>query len=302
VSERSSLVRGERLPPIDKPAVPGDRRPISPEEITMSATSIASIALAFVVAVALAAAGTVAGAESKIKDAAIPHAVALDFGNLPVVIAGVAAGEDIVFVGEPLDGRVVALSRFTGRQVGELPPPPSGFVLPFILHSFGEGRVAVLDAGGLPQPRPFVPANPSIYEYVYDFAPGRGFTAVLVRTVSFAAVPVGFSEDFVLLDDGRILLSDAVLGSIWIAQTDGTIIPGIVPKSFDAQDLIPTLAFCPSMPEITVKRLSFFVHGIDSAGSIAAGSARRHRVLLLSVRAWNLCVSARNSLRWPPAV
>src|SRR5262249_5581221 len=155
----------------------------------------------------------------------------------------------VVFVGEPLDGRVVALSRLTGRQVGELPPPPEGFVLPFIMHSFGDGHVAVLDAGGLPQPQPFVPASPTIYEYAYDFAPHRGFSAALVRSVSFAAVQIGFSEDFVRLDDGRILLSDAVLGSIWIAETDGTITPGIVPKSFGPQDLIPTLAFCPTMPE-----------------------------------------------------
>jgi len=126
--------------------------------------------------------------------------------------------------------------------------------------------VAVLDAGGLPQPQPFVPANPSIYEYVYDFAPGRGFAAALVRTVSFAAVPVGFSEDFVRLDDGRILLSDAVLGSIWIAQPDGTIVPGIVPKSFDEQDLIPTLAFCPTMPEITVNGYPFLFTGSTLPG------------------------------------
>ncbi len=67
----------------------------------------------------------------------------------------------------------------------------------------GKGKVAVLDAGGLPQPMPFVPASPSIDEYTYNLSPERGFAANLVRAVSFASVLIGFSEDFVHLDDGR---------------------------------------------------------------------------------------------------
>jgi hypothetical protein len=49
---------------------------------------------------------------------------------------------------------------------------------------------------GLPQPQPFVPANPNIYEYTDSFSPERGFFASLVRTISFASVLVGFPEDF----------------------------------------------------------------------------------------------------------
>jgi hypothetical protein len=41
--------------------------------------------------------------------------------------------------------------------------------------------------------------------------------------VSFASVLIGFSEDFILLEDGRYLLSDAVLGSVWVAQLDGIV-------------------------------------------------------------------------------
>jgi hypothetical protein len=192
--------------------------------------------------------------------------ISLDFANINVVIAGVAGGRDVVFIGEPLNGGVIALSRRTGDQIGQLPPPSNGFVLPFIIHSLGEGRVAVLDAGGLPLPQPFVPASPLIYEYSYSFSPDHGFSASLVRTISFASVLIGFSEDFVRLDDGRYLLSDAVLGSIWVAQPDGTITPGIVPTSFDPQSLIPTLAFCPTMPEITVNGYPFLFTGSTLPG------------------------------------
>jgi hypothetical protein len=189
-----------------------------------------------------------------------------DYANFNVPIAGVAGGNAVIFVGEPLNGSVAVLSRFTGKQIAQLPPPPNGFVLPFIMHSLGEGRLAVLDAGGLPRPQPFVPANPVIYEYNYSFSLLQGFSASLVRTISFASVLVGFPEDFVHLDDGRYLLSDAVLGSVWIAEVDGTIVPGIVPKSFDAQDFIPTLAFCPTMPEITVNGYPFLFTGSTIPG------------------------------------
>ena len=77
---------------------------------------------------------------------------------------------------------------------------------------------------------------------------------------------VGFPEDFVRLDDGRYLLSDAVLGSIWIVEPYGTIAPGIVPKSFNPEDLIPTLAFCPTMPEITVNGYPFLFTGSTLPG------------------------------------
>jgi hypothetical protein len=191
--------------------------------------------------------------------------ISFDFANLDAPVAGVAAGETVVFVGEPLNASVVVLSRLTGRQIGELPPPPSGFAVPFIMHIVGPNRVAVLDAGGLPQPAPFVPAMPSIYEYTYGSGPG-GFSATLVRTISFASVLIGFPEDFVRLDDGRYLMSDSILGSIWIAQPDGAITPGIVPQSFDPSDLIPTLAFCPTMPEVTVNGYPFLFTGSTLPG------------------------------------
>jgi hypothetical protein len=191
--------------------------------------------------------------------------ISFDFANRDAPIAGIAAGETVVFVGEPLNASVVVLSRLTGRQIGVLPPPPSGFAVPFIMHIVGPNHVAVLDAGGLPQPAPFVPAMPSIYEYTYGFGSG-GFSATLVRTISFASVLIGFPEDFVRLDDGRYLMSDSILGSIWIAEPDGTITPGIVPQSFALSDLIPTLAFCPTMPEVTVNGYPFLFTGSTLPG------------------------------------
>jgi hypothetical protein len=190
----------------------------------------------------------------------------IDYANFNVPIAGVAGGNAVVFVAEPLNQSVAVLSRATGQQIAQLPPPPNGFALPFIMHSLGDGHLAVLDAGGLPRPQPFMPANPVIYEYAYSFSPLHGFSASLVRTISFASVLVGFPEDFVRLDDGRYLLSDAVLGSIWIAEPDGRIVPGIVPKSFTPQDFIPTLAFCSTMPEITVNGVPFLFTGSTIPG------------------------------------
>ena len=194
------------------------------------------------------------------------HGISFDYANFNVPIAGVAAGQDVVFVGEPLNATVIVLSRLTGKQIGKLPSPPHGFALPFIMHIIGKNKVAILDAGGLPRPSPFVPASPTIYEFSYSFTFVQGFSAQLVRIVSFASVLIGFSEDFTLLQDGRYLLTDAVLGSIWVAQPDGTITPGIVPQSFNPQDLIPTLAFCPTMPEVTVNGYPFLFTGSTLPG------------------------------------
>jgi hypothetical protein len=97
------------------------------------------------------------------------------------------------------------------------------------MHSLGDGRVGILGAGGLPQPTPLVPANPFIYEYSYSYNLFQGFSATLTRMISFDSAFIGFAEDFVALPDGRYLVSDAVLGSIWVVNPDGTIVPGIVP-------------------------------------------------------------------------
>jgi hypothetical protein len=181
-----------------------------------------------------------------------PTTHASTFASVEQPIAGIAGDGDVVFVGEGLSETVAVYSVATGQQIATLPPPTGGFALPFILHIVGDHKVAVLAAGGMPQPYPFVPANPYLYEYEYRYDPRLGFSATLVRDVSFASVTIGFAEDFVHLSDGRYLVTDSVIGAIWVLEPDGTIVPGIVPRSFDDADLIPLLTLCPNMPEVTV--------------------------------------------------
>ncbi len=194
------------------------------------------------------------------------RSIAIDYAHFGGLIAGVAGGEDVVFVGVPLEGRVAAISRFTGKTLGELPPPPGGFAIPFIMHTIGEGKITVLGAGGLPSPVPFQPANPTLYEYSYELDAHGGFHATRTRDIGFSSVLVGFAENFVHLDDGRYLLTDSILGSIWVVERDGTISPGIVPKTFDRNDAIPLLAFCPTMPEIEVNGYPFLFSGSTLPG------------------------------------
>ena len=51
-----------------------------------------------------------------------------------------------------LNGRVVALSRLSGRLLATLPAPPDGFLLPFTLRVKAPGRLVILDSGGFPSP------------------------------------------------------------------------------------------------------------------------------------------------------
>jgi hypothetical protein len=207
-----------------------------------------------------------ASTQADLQVAVSDRSVSFEFTDVTFLPAGVAAGENVIFIGDPLEGRVLAYSRFTGRQIGELPQPPGGFVIPFIMHAEGEGRVTVMGAGGLPQPKPFVPASPLLYEYTYSFGGHSGFTANLSQVITFGSVLIGFAEDFVRMDDGRILVTDAILGSIWVVQTDGTITPGIVPKTFDPQDGIPSMRLCPTMAETTVNGVPFLFSGSTDPG------------------------------------
>lgn len=194
------------------------------------------------------------------------HSVSYDYARLDIIPAGVAGGDKVVFVGDPLEGRVLAFDRLTSAAIGELPAPANGFILPFMMHSVGSNRIAVLDAGGLPSPDPFVPASPTIYEYDYTVNADGSVTAALAHSVSFASAFIGFAEDFVKLSDGRFLLSDAILGSLWVAMPDDTIVPGIVPKTFEPQDAIPQLALCPEMPLTEVGGIPFLFSGSTLPG------------------------------------
>jgi hypothetical protein len=196
-------------------------------------------------------------------------AVSFEYTNVTYLPAGIASGEDVFFIGDPLDGNVNAYSRATRQQIGQLPQPPGGFVIPFIMHELGPGLVGILGAGGVPQIKPLVLANPMIYVYSYEDNPISGFSATLVRLISFASVPVGFPEDFVRVDDGRILMTDSVLGSVWVVETDGNIEPGITPKTFnfsDPESGIAQLALCGTMPEVLVNGVPFLFTGSTIPG------------------------------------
>jgi hypothetical protein len=210
-----------------------------------------------------------------------PRATIFNYTQVSYLPAGVAAGRDVVFIGDPLESRVIAYSRSTGQQIGELPEPPGGFVIPFIMHALGDDKVEVLGAGGLPQPVPFVPAHPFIYEYSYSVTPHAGFSATMTRFVDSEGTVVGFPEDFVHLDDGRLLLTDAVLGSIWVIERDGTYRPGIVPKTSDPADGIPSMMLCPTMPLVTVNGVPFLFSGSTIPG-VTAITVRRGTVYFSS--------------------
>ena len=111
----------------------------------------------------------------------------------------------------------------------------------------------VLDPGGLPGPAPI---TPRIYEYDYTWSPGGGFSATLERTVSFAGLPVIFTEDVEITSTGVAVVSDSIVGSLWVVLIDGTIVPGIFPASFAPQDAIPELAPC-GFPGTTIGGVPF---------------------------------------------
>jgi hypothetical protein len=172
--------------------------------------------------------------------------------NLP---HGIAGDKRLVFVTEPLHGRVAVLDRATGEEIDELPAPPGGFLLPFELRLPKHGRLVVLDTGGFPSPE--FPAIPRVYGYRYDYDPGQGeFSAELTDTVSFAGLPFGFSEDVEVLGDGRYVVSDSLIGALWVVETDGAIVPGIFPASPAPADAIPALA------------PGFFFPTVDTVGGV----------------------------------
>jgi hypothetical protein len=85
-------------------------------------------------------------------------------------------------------------------------------------------------------------------------------------------VLIGFAEDIVPLSRGRYILSDAVLGALWVVESNGSVRPGVAPKSTEPQDSLFPLAFCPTMPQISVGGLPFLFSGstLPGVASLAA--------------------------------
>lgn len=196
------------------------------------------------------------------------HAVGFRFAGSQSLPHGVAADAHHVFVTEPFGGRVVVLSRLTGREVAEVPPPPGGFLLPFGARTDGQGKLVILDSGGFPSPTSL--AIPRVYVYGYT-GTHHGFSATLRRSV-IVQVPIIFSEELEVISPGRYVISDSGFGAIWIIEPDGTVAPGITPRTLNPADAIPNLAPCFFPPGLSVGGIPFrapgdFAPGVGTLGT-----------------------------------
>ncbi len=192
--------------------------------------------------------------------------LAFDFARRGAMPHGVAGDERFVFLTEPLDGRVVALSRFRGRELAEVPPPPGGFLVPFALRVPSPGRLAVLDSGGLPDPSGALPIA-AIHEYDYTWDRWRRRLAIAyVRTLPLLGAPTPFTEDFEPLPGGGYVVSESVLGALWVVEDDGTVRAGVVPASFAPEDGIEGLAPCGFPPGVTLDGIPFEPIGMFAPG------------------------------------
>lgn len=203
------------------------------------------------------------GAQSTQAEAAHPErGTAGVFAKSPSPVHGIAADDAVVFVTRPsivpgAASSVVALDARTGRRIGQLPPPPGGFRFPFAMRIAGKGRLAVLDNAGFP-PR----GAPKIHEYRYSTR-GR-ISATRKRTIDFAGLPLLFAEDLEVMPKGGYVVSESIVGGLWLVRRNGTIRPGLVPSG---PAPLPKLGGCPHPPgSLTVGDLPF-----SSAGGFAPG-------------------------------
>ncbi|MGV3622483.1 MAG: hypothetical protein ACO1OB_16815 [Archangium sp.] len=199
-----------------------------------------------------------------------PKAIAYDYFNSPHVPHGITGDEQFVFVTQPLSGRVSVVDRLLGREIATLTPPPGGWLLPFALRMTDAGKLAVLDSGGFPDPS--IPSVARIYEYdVGRNRRTRQFEATLTRTISFAGLPIIFAEDFEVLPGGRYVLSESVIGALWVVNADGSIVPGIMPDSLAPGAAVPRLAGCAFTP-VVIGGIPFSTAGnfAPGVGSVAA--------------------------------
>jgi len=201
-------------------------------------------------------------------------AIAYDYAGRDNLPHGIAGDKRYVFVSEPLHGRVAVLNRFTGAEITVVPAPPGGFLLPFTLRTAGPGHLVVLDSGGFPSP--FFPAIPRVYDYEYSTSADGTFSATLVRTVSFSGLPILFSEDVEVLDDGRYVVSDSGFGGLWVVNQDGSIAPGIIPQTLAPEDAISFLGACAFPPVVDIGGIPFSLAGNFAPGVGSLSSDKRH--------------------------
>jgi hypothetical protein len=194
-------------------------------------------------------------------------AVAFDYAERSHVVTAAAGDTRLVFVAEPLNQRIAVLDRFTGNEVGQVPAPSGGFLLPFSVRVPRQGRLVVLDSGGFPNPA--VPSIPRVYDYDYTWDSFTGvFSATLARTVSFAGLPVVFAEDVEVTSSGLYVVAESVIGALWVIQPDGSITEGIFPSAG-----VPIPALGPgTLPPVTVDGIPYITKGNFAPGVVSLTS------------------------------
>ena len=195
------------------------------------------------------------------------RAIAIEYADRSHLITAAAGDTQIVFVTEPLNQRLAVLDRFSGSEVGQVPAPPGGFLLPFSVRVPRPGRLVVLDSGGFPNPS--VPSIARVYDYDYQWNPvTRVFTATLARTVSFAGLPLVFAEDVEVTSSGLYVVAESVIGALWVILPDGSIAPGIFPS-----DGTPIQALGPgALPRVTVGGVLYMIAGDFAPGVVSLAS------------------------------
>jgi hypothetical protein len=195
-------------------------------------------------------------------------AISYDWAKVPYNPINVDGDAKYVFATQALAGRIAVLDRFTGAEVSTLPAPADGFVLPTGLRVSGPGQLSVLDSGGLPLDFAHARVNPRVYTYEYQTTNGA-FSATLVRDVRFQGSFFGFAENLEVIGPDRLVIPDQVIGSLWIIEPDGSIVPGIVPTSDAPEDALVELAGC-QFPEgffFDIEGIPFIVGGRLAPGA-----------------------------------
>ena len=218
---------------------------------------VAAAAVALLLITIFAWASAASAAPSVPLDRALPYAKRVAAPH------GIAGDRRFVFVTEPgIDrpggqGRVIVLDRRSGRQVAEVTPPPGGFKLPFTLRVPKPGHLVVLDNRGFPPVGP-----PAVYDYRYRTKPGR-FRAQLTRSVDFAGLPLFFAEDLETLPSGEYVVSESIVGALWLVDGEGRVRPGLVPSG---RAPLPKLGPCGFASSFAIGGVPF-----EPAGMFAPG-------------------------------
>jgi hypothetical protein len=203
------------------------------------------------------------------------NGLAVDYAHSDTLTSAAAGDSRLVFVTQPLGRTVAVFDRFSGRQLGQLPAPPDGWLLPFSIRVPREGHVVVLDSGGFPNPS--VPSVARVYDYDVRLDPAtRRLDARLTRSVRFDGLPLVFAEDVEVIPGGLYVVSESIVGALWVIHSDGTIAPGLFPSTGVP---IAALAPCLFLPTV-VGDVPFAIAGNFGPGVV--GLAERGGQLYFS--------------------